>query len=538
MFCLLHNSCRGSLNHTINSFTYIIRKHASPAVALEIPFSEKIQPKRRPPIVIKCKNESLNYTAGRTYEKFKPIPLASKGWRHNKSVGDYFVVYPDYIQPEPALDNTELASFEELGLNKQLIENLRTNYIDNPSEIQNKAIPILLSRKNCVIAAETGCGKTLAYLLPMLQQITHWKKLAIRSVNEPLGVIIVPSRDLAQQIGIVAKKMSADTDIKIQVLIGGHTKKKMLNPVVDEVDLLIGSLGIISKFTTTSIQKTSSIRHMVLDEADTLLDDSFTEKLRHYLKKITFDSPGMGTSSELPSTAQLTLVSATMPTEIPATLEAIVDTNSLVRLTTDKLHRILPQVRQKFIRVSHSSRSSEVLKIAKKNSEKKRQTLIFCNTVKSCEWLYLFLSEMSVNCSYTHGTLPARVRLDRFAEFQRGHTTVLVTTDACSRGLDTTTVKHVVNFDFPLHTADYIHRCGRTGRLGGEVDCQVTNFISGDRDVELAQKIEMSIRKGKLLPKVDGNITKIVKDNIERNIAKVKELLNANMRPRYSEMEE
>ncbi|XP_046738331.1 probable ATP-dependent RNA helicase DDX28 isoform X2 [Diprion similis] len=537
MFCLLRKTCRGSLNHTINLFTPILKKHSSPAVALQMPFPDNNQQKRKPPIVIKCKNESLNHTAGQTYEKFKPLPLASKGWHHDKSIGDYFVIYPNYT-PEPALDNTDSASFENFDLDKQLIENLRTNHIGNPSEIQNKAIPALLSRKNCIIAAETGCGKTLAYLLPLLQQIFHWKKLATRNMNEPLGLIIVPSRDLAQQIAMVAKKFSAGMNIKTHVLIGGHTKKKMLNPVVDDIDLLIGSLGIISKFMTTSIQKTSSIRHVVIDEADTLFDDSFSEKVLHILKKITFNSPEMKTSSELPGTAQLTLVSATMPKDLPVTLEAVIDTDSLVRLTTEKLHQILPQVRQKFLRVANASRSIEMLKIVKNNSEKKYQTLIFCNTKKSCEWVYLFLSDMSVNCSYTHGTLPAKVRLDRFAEFQRGHTFVLVTTDACSRGLDTATVKHVVNFDFPLYTADYIHRCGRTGRLGGEANCQITNFICSDRDIETVRKIETSIRMGKPLPQVDANITKIVKENIERNIAIVKGLMNESSSPRHSETED
>lgn len=129
-----------------------------------------------------------------------------------------------------------------------------------------------------------------------------------------------------------------------------------------------------------------------------------------------------------------------------------------MRLTTEKLHKVLPQVTQKFIRLKRSSKAGEILKIVKDNSAKRRQTLVFCNTIKTCEWLHLFLSEMGINCSFTHGSLPAAIRSDKFAEFQRGEIDVLATTDACSRGLDTVQIRLVVNFDFPLHTADYIHR--------------------------------------------------------------------------------
>lgn len=118
----------------------------------------------------------------------------------------------------------------------------------------------------------------------------------------------------------------------------------------------------------------------------------------------------------------------------------------------------MPSVAQKFIRVARSARASEILKIGKTSTAKKHQTIIFCNTVKTCEWLYLFLSEMGVNCCCTHGNIHAELRLNKFIDFQNGNYNVLVTTDACSRGLDTINVRHVVNFDFPLYTADYIHR--------------------------------------------------------------------------------
>lgn len=118
-----------------------------------------------------------------------------------------------------------------------------------------------------------------------------------------------------------------------------------------------------------------------------------------------------------------------------------------------------------------------------------------------------------------------KIRIGRFDQFQNGTVDVLSTTDVGSRGLNTTRARHVINFDFPLHIADYIHRCGRVGRLGGSLNCQVTNYISSDREIEIVRKIEHAVRTQSLLPNVNANITNIINTRIQKQIDKYEKLL-------------
>lgn len=118
-----------------------------------------------------------------------------------------------------------------------------------------------------------------------------------------------------------------------------------------------------------------------------------------------------------------------------------------------------------------------------------------------------------------------KIRVGRFEQFQNGHVDVLSTTDIGSRGLNTTRCKHVINFDFPLHTSDYIHRCGRVGRLGSSVNCYVTNFISSLREIELVRQIEEAVRTQTILQNVNANITNIINTKIEKEIKKYEKLV-------------
>ncbi|XP_012253457.2 probable ATP-dependent RNA helicase DDX28 [Athalia rosae] len=530
MLSFFSNSCRGYVSHRAKRSIRNLRKYTTQPVAVEIPLTETPIAKE-PKLIIKCKNSALDFydAPQNQHNHFTPIVLASRGWLHRKSANDYFILYPDGSPESPSTDLDPTITFEESNLSRQILDNLKENDLKYPSAIQRKSIPVLLSGKNSVIAAETGCGKTLAYLLPVLEQITRWKHLSPdRNVNAPLGLILSPSRDLTSQLGAVAKKIAADTGIKIRVVIGGKTKQLMINPLVDDIDLLIGSFGAVSKLTNSGVYDMTFVRHVVLDEADTLFDESFVAQLRHFLKKIRFSFAGPESPDEFPRSSQMTLVSATMPHSLPEVLDEIVNTDSLTHLTSEKLHYVLPQVTQKFIRLNQSARAPEILRIVKGNIAKGWQTLVFCNTTKSAEWLFLFLSEMGIRCCCTHGAVPARLRLDKFAQFQHGEVSVLTTTDACSRGLDTVNVRHVVNFDFPLYTADYIHRCGRTGRLGNNERCYITNFISSERDVKLLQRIEESIRTSSPLPNVNANITKIIINTIQHNINKAQKQATAH----------
>ncbi|KDR24181.1 probable ATP-dependent RNA helicase DDX28 isoform X2 [Zootermopsis nevadensis] len=470
---------------------------------------------------ISCKRKEYNLYKGFTYGKFENIPLASKGWHHRKSKGDFFTIQKYKENPAISDSSETSVTFADTGINSNIIGVLEEQEITEPTVIQKDGIPTILEGHNTLLTAETGCGKTLAYLLPMIQQILIWQRLLTENrFNSPLGVIVSPNRELAIQIGKVAEKFASKLMFNTQVLTGGHTKRKMLNPSYEQVDLLVASLGALSKLTTTGIYSMKNVRHVVLDEADTLLDDSFNEKLCHFLKRFHFQFKGTNILTSVPPGVQLTLVSATLPTSLPDVLSSVIETESLLRVTSNQVHRILPHVPQKFYRLGRSQKPVQLLTMVKQDVVKKHPVIIFSNKAPTCDWISMFLNENGVKCVNLNGKMPFDIRTGKLNSFLLGDVDVISCTDIGSRGIDTIRVKHVINYDFPLYMADYIHRCGRTGRVGSDEGSRVSNLIVSSREVELVQKIETAARKMDALPNVNGNITRTIKYRILKNLEK------------------
>lgn len=456
-------------------------------------------------IVIKCRKKNFNHERNQKYDQFKEIPLASKGWKNKKAKDDYFTIhiYNDDYLPQ---SRKSLYEFKNTGLSQSILHILKQHGITIPSQIQDLGIPSILKGKNTLLAAETGCGKTLAYLAPIIQQILAYKENVKfkNQFNSPLALVIVPGRELAEQIGEIANWFTEDLPLNVKVITGGHTKRQILNPVFEENDIIVATLGALSKLTNTGIYSMRYVRHVVLDEADTLMDDSFNELMTRFLSRFQFK--GRNENSNL---TQLLLVSATMPRSLSDILGDIIDIDSLNKIKTDKLHAILPHVQQRFIKINLGEKPSNLLLLAKKLSKSKTPTIIFCNKSSTCDWATMFLNENGIEAVNLHGDMPYEIRLGKFKKYQDGIVNIMVSTDVGSRGLNTIRTKHIINYDFPSYIADYIHRCGRTGRLNAGTDGKVTNYISTDNDTELVQKIELAARTMKSLPNVNGNITKI-----------------------------
>lgn len=243
--------------------------------------------------------------------KFGSIPLASSGWKHYRAKGDHFTIHPNASQE---VDTVAEKSFADLQLNEQVIENLKLRLdITQPSSIQCRAFSHILRKDHTLIAAETGCGKTLAYLIPIVQQILSLKQQQQNGeMNTPLAVILTPGRELgefsriiffkfnqssnrvgsifcvsitATQIGTVAEKLCSQLDVNVKTVLGGNTKRLMMHPKFEPVDILVGSMGAISKLATTGIYRMQCVRHVVIDEADTMFDDTFSEKLVYFMRR-------------------------------------------------------------------------------------------------------------------------------------------------------------------------------------------------------------------------------------------------------------
>nr|XP_034187706.1 probable ATP-dependent RNA helicase DDX28 isoform X1 [Osmia lignaria]XP_034187707.1 probable ATP-dependent RNA helicase DDX28 isoform X1 [Osmia lignaria] len=448
--------------------------------------------------IITCKRPNFNFYKGDKYNKWKPV-LASESWNHKGSRGDYFFIHPYDINNDNETDEeTNVKQFEDFNLDLSLCKHIKTLNIEKPLEIQSLAIPPILHGHNTLIAAETGCGKTLAYVLPLITQVLRWKEMGQRDVNCPLGLIVTPSRELAVQIGLELIKISKCLGVNTKIITGGRTKKMMMDPPVGDVDILVCSFGVISKLTTVRIYNLKFVKFVVLDEADALLHVTFEDKLKVFLSRITIGYRQEESEDRLPNSAQLILASATIPRRLENVLGHIVNLKSLQHVTTKNLHKIL--VTQKFMRLGSSQKPMELLKYIKPKVSNKQPVIIFSNQTGTSYWLHIFLRECGIEATNLSGDMPLYVRQGKYGEFLNGKTRVLTTTNAGSRGLDTIMVNHILNYDFPLDTSVYVHRCGRTGRVGTRGECRVTNFISKPGEIAVVQKIERAVRKMKAIP--------------------------------------
>lgn len=209
-----------------------------------------------PEQLISCKRKELDFYTSAAYDRSEEVPLASKGWRHSKAKGDYFTVLPI----KGCSDETTF-SFRELGIQTDIIDVLKSNSIINATEFQYRAIQGIQSGSHCLLGAETGCGKTIAYLLPIIQTLSNTKT---KEMNSPRAVIILPNRELAYQVGEMANILSQPVGVKVKILVGGKIKRTMMNPTFEEVDILVATPGALGKLSTVGIYKLNEVNRLFL----------------------------------------------------------------------------------------------------------------------------------------------------------------------------------------------------------------------------------------------------------------------------------
>lgn len=231
---------------------------------------------------------------------------------------------------------------------------------------------------------------------------------------------------------------------------------------------------------------------------------------------------------------QLVLAAATMPPNIEELLHSIIDTSTIDEVVSPNLHKILPHIQQKFIRMRKQERPVALLALVKSELAKRRPIIVFGNKSVTSDYVEILLKDNGIDAISLNGDLMRIIRDGQFEKFQSGKVNVLSTTDIASRGLDTKRVSdflrivterihskkinhfqacHIINFDFPNHAADYIHRCGRIGRVGSATNCFVTNFVTGLNEVQLVRSIEHTARTKGILPNVNADITGIIRKN-------------------------
>lgn len=388
-------------------------------------------------------------------------------------------------------------SFASLGLSIEIVNALSAADLHQPTSIQSRGIPAILSGADTILGAATGSGKTLAYLLPVIQMLKSAESMRnpgdppLRIARRPRAVILLPTRELASQVLSVAKALSHAVKFRAVGVIGGGagSMRKAKDGVGSApVDVLVGTTGRISQLASDRSIDLRFASHIVVDEVDTMFDAGFGPELRTILAAAR---KGRGENPDVPR-LQCVAAGATHPR---AAEEAYATAfPGAVRLDAD-LHRPPPGLVQRFVDVNARTKLPEMIALlgeaGRDGMLRGGRVIVFCNTMDSCRFLDCTLREAGYTTSCIHGDVPSSRREEEYAAFRGGKTQLMVCSDMAARGLDNLKVDHVILFDFPNSAVDYIHRAGRTARAGAKG--KVTSLIM-KKDQRLAAAIQKAER--------------------------------------------
>jgi ATP-dependent RNA helicase RhlE len=338
-------------------------------------------------------------------------------------------------------------SFNKLGLSPALLKSIQAKGYSNPSEIQQEAIPEILKGKDILAGAQTGTGKTAAFALPILHRLQNAesKRRRVRVL------VLVPTRELASQVGESFRDYGSNLRFRISVLYGGVSINTQIDKIRKGVDIVVATPGRLLDHLNQKTLKLSELETFVLDEADRMLDMGFIRDIKKILQY-------------LPDEKQNLLFSATFPNEIKALADSLLNAPQRIQVRSSN------STAEKVVQVVYpvdKSRKRELLAHCIKE-EGWFQVLVFSRTKHGANKLAQQLSKEGIDADAFHGNKSQAQRTRALKDFKDSKTQVLVATDIAARGIDINLLPQVVNFDLPYVPEDYIHRIGRTARAGQE----------------------------------------------------------------------
>uniref|UniRef100_A0A8I3NLY9 RNA helicase n=1 Tax=Canis lupus familiaris TaxID=9615 RepID=A0A8I3NLY9_CANLF len=371
------------------------------------------------PLLISARRRELSQPARLTLGRWERAPLASRGWKNRRSRRDHFSI--ERAQHEvPALRNlSSEGSFADLGLEPPVLRALReaAPEVLRPTTVQSSTIPPLLRGRHILCAAETGSGKTLGYLLPLLQRLLGRPGLNPHSTPAPRGLVLVPSRELAEQVRAVAQPLGISLGLRVRELGGGHGMNRIRVQLSKQppADVLVATPGALWKALKSHLVSLKQLSFLVLDEADTLLDESFLELVDYILQKSHIAEDPDDLKDPFNPKAQLVLVGATFPEGVSQLLSKVASPDSLTTITSSKLHCIMPHVRQTFMRLKGAEKVTELVQILKQHDRAYRTgpsgtILVFCNSSSTVNWLGYILDDHKIQHLRLQGQMPASMR--------------------------------------------------------------------------------------------------------------------------------
>ena len=369
-------------------------------------------------------------------------------------------------------------TFAELGLNEQILAGVATLGFNAPTPVQTAAIPAVLAGKDVVASAQTGTGKTAAFMLPTLQRIAVEKpggaeKPDAKEPNAsakpnaaagrgakrgdtkrnayPRALIITPTRELAAQIDAVAKSVCASTGQQAVIVTGGARYKHQITALQKGCDVLVATPGRLIDLLDKKHTSLENIQVLVLDEADRMLDMGFWPSVRRIME-------------QLPKAHQTLLFSATLPTSITSTIDALLKDPERIEIA--RTGQTAATIEQHLCSVTQGQKPQLLKALIDSFDPAPERVLVFCRTKSRVDSIYKNLKAAGLKVDVMHADRPQKARARALERFRSGVIQVLVATDVMSRGIDIQGIDAVINFDVPLDPEDYVHRIGRTGRAG------------------------------------------------------------------------
>jgi ATP-dependent RNA helicase RhlB len=359
---------------------------------------------------------------------------------------------PVFLKPDAAPDGPAFAGFD---LQPSLAQGIRDAGFVRCTPIQAQTLPLALAGKDVAGQAQTGTGKTAAFLVSMFQTLLTRIPLDTRPKTAVRGIVIAPTRELAVQIHNDAVVLGRHTGLKLACVFGGVDYEKQRRQFDNGVDVLIGTPGRIIDYFKQHVFDLRYIQVCVLDEADRMFDLGFIADIRFMLRKMP-----------APADRQSMLFSATLAQRVLELAYEHMNSPELVQIEPDKI--TADKVRQLIYFPAMEEKIPLLIGLLR--SSMSERTMVFVNTRRQADRLEEVLRANHINAQALSGDVPQNKRLRYMKDFHSGALSVLIATDVASRGLHIPDVSHVFNYDLPQDCADYVHRIGRTARAGAEGD--------------------------------------------------------------------
>uniref|UniRef100_A0A7N8WWF1 RNA helicase n=1 Tax=Mastacembelus armatus TaxID=205130 RepID=A0A7N8WWF1_9TELE len=396
------------------------------------------------PVLLMCSELFSGSNTGINFEKYDDIPVEATGQN-----------CPRHIE-----------SFQDVDMGEIVMGNIALSRYTRPTPVQKYAIPIVKSKRDLMACAQTGSGKTAAFLLPILSQIyTDGPGEALNAAKEngkygrrkqyPISLVLAPTRELALQIYDEARKFSYRSRVRPCVVYGGADIGQQIRDLERGCHLLVATPGRLVDMMERGKIGLDHCKYLVLDEADRMLDMGFEPQIRRIVEQDTMPHKGV---------RQTMMFSATFPKEIQILARDFLE--EYIFLAVGRVGSTSENITQKVVWVEESDKRSFLLDLLSATGERDSLTLVFVETKKGADALEDFLYREGYACTSIHGDRSQRDREEALNQFRSGKCPILVATAVAARGLDISNVKHVINFDLPSDIEEYVHRIGRTGRVG------------------------------------------------------------------------